>query len=158
MTYEITMNEHNGTHLDAPAHFISDDKPHAHVTIERVPLTSLMGRGARLACRDFKENDYVSKSFVTDCEAQHGAVQASDIAVFDFGWAARWGLPPHDGRYFENWPGVSMEAGEYLLEKSVAAIGVDTFSPHPPAALAQNSIHPVVLEKQVLIIENLRNE
>ncbi|MGD0015687.1 MAG: cyclase family protein, partial [Bryobacteraceae bacterium] len=30
LTYQITMNEHNGTHVDAPAHFISDAKPHAH--------------------------------------------------------------------------------------------------------------------------------
>jgi kynurenine formamidase len=157
LNYQIIMNEHNGTHVDAPAHFISDTKPDAHVTIDRVPLPSLMGRGARLVCRDFKQNDYVSKSFVTAWEAQHGTLQPGDIVVFDFGWAARWELRPRDERYLENWPGVSMEAAEYLIDKSVSAIGVDTFSPDPPAAQAQNSIHPVLLEKQVLIIENLCN-
>lgn len=157
LTYQLVMNEHNGTHVDAPAHFISDAKPHAHITIENVPLTSLIGRGARLRCREFKENDYVPKSFVTAWEAQHGALQAGDIVVFDFGWAAYWGLRPADKRYLENWPGVSMEAAEYLLEKKVAAIGVDTLSPDPPAALSSKPIHPVVLEKQMLIIENLCN-
>ncbi len=157
LTYQLVMNEHNGTHVDAPAHFISDAKPHAHVTIENVPLASLIGRGARIQCREFKENDYIPKSFVTGWEAQHGALQAGDIVVFDFGWAAHWGLRPADKRYLTDWPGVSLEAAEYLLEKKVAAIGVDTLSPDPPAALASKPIHPVVLEKQMLIIENLCN-
>jgi kynurenine formamidase len=157
LTYQITMNEHNGTHVDAPAHFISDAKPHAHVTIENVPLSRLIGRGARLDCRGMKEGDYVSKSFIADWEAKHGALAAGDIVTFNFGWSAHWALRPHEQRYLNDWPGVSMEAAEYLIEKSVAAIGVDTLSPDPPAALTAKPIHPVVLEKQVLIIENLTN-
>jgi kynurenine formamidase len=96
LSYQITMHEHNGTHVDAPAHFISDAKPHAHVTIENVPLRRLIGRGVRIDCRGMKEGDYVSKDFVTGWEAKHGA-------------------------------------------------------------LATKPIHPVVFEKQVLIIENLTN-
>jgi kynurenine formamidase len=157
LTYQITMNEHNGTHVDAPAHFISDAKPHAHVTIENVPLASLLGRGVRLDCRGMKEGDYVSRGFIADWEAKHGTLEAGDIVTFNFGWSAHWGLRPNEKRYLTDWPGVSMEAAEYLIGKSVAAIGVDTLSPDPPAALAGKPIHPVVLEKQVLIIENLTN-
>ena len=157
LTYQITMNEHNGTHVDAPAHFISDAKPHAHVTIENVPLASLLGRGVRLDCRGMKEGDYVSRGFLGNWEAKHGALEAGDIVAFNFGWSAHWGLRPNEKRYLTDWPGVSMEAAEYLIGKSVAAIGVDTLSPDPPAALAGKPIHPVVLEKQVLIIENLTN-
>ena len=157
LTYQITMNEHNGTHVDAPAHFISDAMPHAHVTIENVPLASLLGRGARLDCGGMKEGDYVSRGFIADWEAKHGALEAGDIVTFNFGWSAHWGLRPNGKRYLADWPGVNMEAAEYLLGRSVAAIGVDTLSPDPPAALAAKPIHPVVLEKQVLIIENLTN-
>ena len=77
--------------------------------------------------------------------------------LFDFGWAAHWGLRPHNQRYLADWPGVGMDAAEYLVERSVAALGVDTLSPDPPEALRTKPIHPVVLEKQVLIIENLCN-
>ena len=157
LTYQLVMNEHNGTHVDAPAHFISDAKPYAHVTIEQVPLTRLMGRGARLDCRDSKEGDYVTETFIAQWEDEHGALRAGDIVLFNFGWSAHWALRPEDKRYVLDWPGVSMGAAEYLIEKSVGAIGVDTLSPDPPAALAKNPIHPVVLEKQVLIIENLTN-
>jgi kynurenine formamidase len=157
LNYQLVMNEHNGTHVDAPAHFISDAKPHAHVTIENVPLDRLIGRGVRLVCRECKEGDYVSRAFVAEWEQKHGALQAGDIVIFDFGWAGRWALRPDDQAYVADWPGVSLEAAEYLLEKQVAALGVDTLSPDPPAALVSRPVHPVVLEKQTLIIENLCN-
>jgi kynurenine formamidase len=155
--YQLVMHEHNGTHVDAPAHFLRDARPEAHVTIEHVPLGRLMGRGVRVDCRDVNEGGYVSKSRLQEWEAQHGPLLAGDIVLFDFGWAANWGLRPHHRRYIENWPGVGMDAAEYLLSKPAAAIGVDTLSPDPPEALRTRPIHPVVLEKQVLIIENLCN-
>lgn len=157
LSYQLVMHEHNGTHVDAPAHFISDAKPEAHVTIERVPLTQLMGRGVRVDCRGMKAGEYISESRLREWEAGHEPFRPGDIVLFDFGWAANWGLRPHQHRYVDDWPGVGMDAAEYLLSKSVAAIGVDTLSPDPPEALRTQPIHPVVLERQTLIIENLCN-
>jgi kynurenine formamidase len=157
LSYQLVMNEHNGTHVDAPAHFISDKNPVAHVTIEHVSLARLIGRGVRLDCRGFKEGEYVSRKFIAEWEAKHGELKSGDIVLFDFGWSARWGVRPHDQPYIANWPGVGMDAAEYLIEKSVDALGVDTLSPDTPETLANNPIHPVVLEKQILIIENLCN-
>ncbi len=157
LSYQLVMHEHNGTHVDAPAHFISDAKPEAHVTIEQVPATRLLGRGVRVNCQGMRPGEYVSKHHLVDWESQHGTLQAGDIVLFDFGWSVKWGLRPHDQSYAEDWPGVGMEAAEYLISKQVAAIGVDTLSPDPPEALRAQPIHPVVLEKQVLIIENLCN-
>ncbi len=155
LTYQLVMNEHNGTHVDAPAHFISDAKPDAHRTIDAVPPDRLIGRGVRIDCQGFTEGQYASRDFVAQWEKQHGSLVAGDIVLFNFGWSAYWGLRPHNRRYLDDWPGVSMDAGEYLVEKSVAAIGVDTLSPDPPAALRTNPIHTKVLEHQVLIVENL---
>lgn len=157
LSYQLVTHEHNGTHVDAPAHFISDSKPDAHVTIERVPLAQLMGRGVRVECRGTKTGEYVSERRLREWEGSHGPLQAGDIVLFDFGWGAKWGLRPDDQRYCADWPGVGMDAAEYLLSKPVAALGVDTLSPDPPEALRTQPIHPVVLEKQVLIIENLCN-
>ena len=155
--YQLVMHEHNGTHVDAPAHFLADAPPEAHVTIDHVPLAQLVGRGVRIDCRDLKVGDSVLASRLRDWENQHGALQAGDIVLFDFGWSARWAPRPNDQPYVEDWPGVGMDAAEYLLAKTVAALGVDTLSPDPPTALSTKPIHPVVLEKQMLIIENLCN-
>ena len=73
------MNEHNGTHVDAPRAFHQRCKTRGHVTIENVPLNRLMGRAVRLDCREFREGDYVSSSFVAEWEAVHGPLEAGDI-------------------------------------------------------------------------------
>jgi kynurenine formamidase len=155
--YQLVMHEHNGTHVDAPIHFLRHAPPVAHVTIERVPLRQLLGRGVHVDCRGTKAGEYVSKSRLEEWEGLHGPIQAGDIVLFDFGWAGNWALRPNHQRYVEDWPGVAMDAAEYLISKPVAALGVDTLSPDPPQALSTRPIHPVVLEKQVLIIENLCN-
>jgi kynurenine formamidase len=157
LTYELVMNEHNGTHVDAPAHFISDKKPEAHITVDRIPLVRLIARGVRMDCRQFKAGDRVSREFVSRWELEHGEIQSGDVVLFNFGWSAHWGLRPEAKRYTDDWPGVSMEAAVYLVEKAVSALGVDTLSPDAPEALRAGPIHPVVLEKQMLIVENLCN-
>jgi kynurenine formamidase len=151
------MHEHNGTHVDAPAHFHSEAKPEAHVTIDQLPVTNLIGRGVHLDCRTCREGQYVSKQQIIDWESQHGELAKLDIVLFEFGWSERWKLRPNDRPYVEDWPGISMETAQYLISRSVAAVGVDTLSPDPPEALRTNPVHPVILEKRILIIENLTN-
>src|SRR5208282_5777768 len=60
--YLLVMHEHNGTHVDAPIHFLRNAQPEAHVTIERVPLTQLMGRGARVDCHGTQAGEFVSEA------------------------------------------------------------------------------------------------
>jgi kynurenine formamidase len=155
--YQLVMHEHNGTHVDAPIHFLENAPPDAHVTIERVPVTQLMGRGVRMDCRGIGAGEYISKRQVAEWESRHSTLEAGDIVLFNFGWSAKWALRPQDGGYVENWPGVGMDVAEYLVSKKVAALGVDTLSPDPPEALRTRPIHPVVLQTQMLIVENLCN-
>jgi kynurenine formamidase len=155
LSYQVLMHEHNGTHVDAPVHFVADKNADAHKTIDQIGPGHLIGRGVRLDYRGLKEGDYVSAHSIQSWEAQHGAIEAGDIAVFNFGWSDHWGLAPDHRQYLNDWPGISMEAAEYLVSNSVAAVGVDSLSPDPPAALDRHPIHPVLLENDVLIIENL---
>jgi kynurenine formamidase len=155
LSYQLQVHEHNGTHVDAPVHFVSDRNPQAHKTIEQIEPGHLIGRGVRLDCRGLKGGDYVSAAFIKDWESQHGGIEAGDIVLFNFGWSEHWGLPPDNRRYLDDWPGVGLDAAKYLVGKSVAAIGVDSLSPDPPAALDDHPAHPLLLEKEVLIIENL---
>jgi kynurenine formamidase len=155
LSYQVLMHEHNGTHVDAPVHFVSDRNTEAHKTIEQIGPGHLIGRGVHLDCRGLKEGDYISAHFIQHWEAEHGAIEAGDIVVFNFGWSEHWGLTPDNRRYLNDWPGINMDAAEHLVSKSVAAVGVDSLSPDPPAALDEHPVHPLLLEKEVLIIENL---
>lgn len=155
LSYALGMHEHHGTHVDAPAHFIGPEKPEAHVTVDQVQPDALIGRGARLDCRQFREGQSVPAAFIENWEASRGAIEKGDIVLFNFGWDSRWALRPHYGPYVNDWPAVGMDAARLLIEKGVAAIGVDTLSPDSHSALAGSPVHPVLLEKQVLIVENL---
>ena len=155
LSYQLQVHEHNGTHVDAPVHFVSDRNAEAHRTIEQISPSKLIGRGVRLDCRGLKEGDYIAADFIKEWESQHGAIEAADIVLFNFDWSKHWGSSPANRRYVEDWPGVSVDGAKFLLSRSIAAIGVDSLSPDPPAALDANPVHPLLLEKEVLIIENL---
>jgi kynurenine formamidase len=158
LNLQVSMSDHSGTHVDAPAHFIGSSRPEAHVTVDRIPIKRFLARGCRIDCRSFEEGGYVSRAFLTEWERQHGELRAEDIVLLDFGWASRWALRPDSGRYLEDFPGVGMDAAEYLVQKLVKGFGVDTLSPDPPEAHRQKrAIHPFVLEHQLLIFENLTN-
>lgn len=155
--YQLIMSDHSGTHVDAPIHFLCNGPPDAHVAVDQIPPTRLIGRGVRIDFRGLKEGDYVTAARVIGWEGEHGEIAAGDIVLLDFGWAQRWSRRPNHHGFVDNWPGVSMDAAEYLISKSVAALGVDTLSPDPPEVLSTKLVHPVLLERQVLIIENLTN-
>ncbi len=72
LTYQLVMNEHNGTHVDAPAHFISDSNPEAHITVDQLSLKQLLGRGVRIDCRSFAVGQSLPRDFVTTWEATMG--------------------------------------------------------------------------------------
>lgn len=155
LSYNLALHEHHGTHVDAPAHFIGPSNPEAHVTVDQVPLGALIGRGARLDCRQFREGQSVSAAFIESWEKSHGAIEPGDIVLFNFGWDSRWALRPHYAPYVADWPDVALDAAEALVKKRVAAIGVDTLSPDSHNALSGKPVHPVLLGNQVLIVENL---
>jgi kynurenine formamidase len=158
LNMQLSMSDHSGTHVDAPAHFIGSSRPEAHVTIDQIPASRFLGRGCKINCQSFREGDYVSRNVLTDWERQHGELRGGDIVLFDFGWASRWGLRPDSARYLKDFPGVGMDAAEYLVQKRVNGFGVDTLSPDPPEAHRQKrAIHPFVLEHHLLIFENLTN-
>lgn len=158
LNLQISMSDHSGTHVDAPAHFIGAGKPEAHVTIDAISLHRFVARGTRINCRHFHEGGYVSRNLLTSWESKYGEIRPGDIVLFDFGWAAHWALRPGHARYLQDYPGIGMDAAEYLVDKHISGFGVDTLSPDPPAAHRENrAIHPFVLEHQLLIFENLTN-
>jgi kynurenine formamidase len=158
LNLQVSMSDHSGTHVDAPAHFISSSRPEAHITIDQIPVERFLARGCKINCRNLQQGEYVSRTLLAEWERRRGELRAGDIVLFDFGWASRWALRPHSGSYLQDFPGVSMDAAEYLVQKRVTGFGVDTLSPDPPEAHRQKcAIHPFVLEHQLLIFENLTN-
>jgi kynurenine formamidase len=127
---KIVVEEHFGTHLDAPAHFAKGG-----LTVDRIPPDRLYRPGIciNVADRAAKDPDYrVSREDITTFEAKHGAVPEGSVVLIATGWDRFW---PDRTRYMnerdgvKHFPGLSVEAVTYLAaQKHVAGIGIDTAS------------------------------
>lgn len=124
------MLEHFGTHMDAPAHFVSGG-----ATVDRIPPQRLFGPAVVIDIRQqaAAEADYrLSPDDIEQWEASHGRIPAGAIVLAHTGWAARW---PDQQRYRNqdaedvmHFPGFSVAAAKLLIERTVSGLGIDTFS------------------------------
>jgi kynurenine formamidase len=151
--------EHGGTHLDAPVHFGEGRQDAAAVPVERLvaPAVVLDVRERAAADRDYR----LTRDDVLAWEARHGKVQAGAVVLLRTGWSARW---PDRERYFGSasrddasdlhFPSYGAEAAALLVERGVAALGVDTASiDHGPSR--DFLVHRLTAAANVPGLENL---
>ena len=122
------VEEHFGTHLDAPAHFAKDGW-----TVDRIPVDRLYRPGVcvNVTAQAAKDPDYrVTRADIAAFEARHGIVPEGSVVLIATGWDRFWS---DHGRYMndrdgvKHFPGLSVEAVTYLAkERRVAGIGIDT--------------------------------
>lgn len=129
----ITVPEHAGTHLDAPSHFAEGKH-----TADRVPLPRLMARAVVIDMTAEAKADPDAQLDVADLDAfeqQHGVIEPGMIVMVRTGWSERWSdrkrylgddRPGATDRL--HFPGISPEAAGRLVERGVAAVGIDTAS------------------------------
>lgn len=126
----LRVNEHTGTHIDAPLHFTDGG-----TSIDEVPVESLV---VPLAIVDIKEkaaadaDAQVTPDDLTAWISTHGPIPQGACVAQNAGWQARLGSPRYrnadDGGQM-HFPGFHVEAVQMLLEEAeVAGIGVDTLS------------------------------
>ncbi|HKU18394.1 MAG TPA: cyclase family protein [Candidatus Saccharimonadales bacterium] len=131
----ISVNTHVGTHIDAPLHMIADGK-----TLDQVPIEQFVGRGRLVE---------VGKTFDLE-ELKQADIQEGDIVLFRTGMSEHY----HEPVYFEEYPVMSKEIAQWLVERKVKMVGVD-------AGSVDNAddfpIHKILLGGNVLIVENLTN-
>jgi kynurenine formamidase len=115
--------EHFGTHLDAPSHFGGE------WTTDQIPAERLIGPGFCINVTGRPEDYRITVDDVKEFESRHGAIPAGGIVLFATGWDARW---PDAKTYMnvrrgtKHFPGLSVEAARYLVERKVAGIVIDT--------------------------------
>lgn len=132
-SYAICTPEHGGTHLDAPIHFAE-----GKTTVDRIPLERLIAPAIVIdvAERAAANADYrLTADDIRAWEARHGAIAAGTIVLLRTGWSKRW--PDRKSYFGDDTPGATdnlhfpsfgEDAARLLVERRVAAIGVDTAS------------------------------
>ena len=151
--------EHGGTHMDAPLHFADGHWSAADVPVERLvaPAVVIDVRAQAAADRDYR----LTPKAVAAWETAHGRIPAGAIVLLRTGWSERW---PDRLRYFGSastndatalhFPSYGADAVKVLLERGVAAIGVDTASiDHGPSR--DFPVHRLSAAANVPGLENL---
>ena len=144
-----------GTHMDAPFHFIKDGRD-----IAKLPIKELVAPAVVIDCHEKASSDYfLSVEDIQAHENSHDEITSGSLILIHTGWSQYW-LDSKKYRNADNddkmhFPGISPEATEYLLEKNIIGIGIDTLS--PDGSNMQFPVHHLLLGADKYIIENLCN-
>ena len=152
--YGLTLSEHTGTHMDAPLHFVPEGP--AHYGTDEIPLERLAGRAATIQATDLGAGDLLGVDHVKNWESEHGPIELGDRVLVRYGWDERWTTGLGGRRFLEDWPGLSGDAAEYLVEKGAALVGCDTLAVDA-AGSRENPAHHALLGNEVYVVENLKN-
>lgn len=144
-TYEQdTYNDHHvsfgihssGTHIDAPFHMVADGK-----SLHQIHISQFVGRG-RLVSVDGKFDIKAVKK---------AKIEKDDVVLFHTGMAEFYG---QDDKYYgDDRPEITEEIANYLVQQKIKMAGLDMCSPDKEPF----SIHRILLENEILIIENMTN-
>ena len=136
----ISTGSHSGTHVDAPLHVLENG-----ADIAEMPLERFVGQAVTLSIPKVK-NEVITKSDLESHSFDRGC-----ILLISTGWEEHLGKK----EYFENFPYVSTEAAEYLVERGIRALGLDI--PSMDIAGGDFSSHKVLLSAGIPLIEALIN-
>jgi kynurenine formamidase len=114
MATRIRMVMHSGTHVNAPLHLIQRAAGVGEIALDR-----FFGSGVVLSIPK-QQWEFIS---VADLENAAPAIEADDIVVIVTGWHRRYS---DSIDYFGHSPGLSKEAAEWLVERAVKLVAVDT--------------------------------
>lgn len=126
--FRLSIDEHSGTHIDAPLHFSPDG-----ASVAEIPVTSLVCPLAviDIAARASEDPDtQVTPDDIAAWVAAHGPIPDGACVAMHSGWDAKVATPAFRGTEAGlSFPGFHIEATQMLLEQTAAAaIAVDTLS------------------------------
>lgn len=146
----LVLDEHAGTHVDAPAHFIpppDSGLPFANEfgtqTGEKIDLRRLVGPAAVIDVTELSGqgeggvSPEIAPSHIEAWEAAHGQLQAGEIVLFRSDWDERYQSMPDGSSYVHDpfqmhqgpgWPTPGVDALQLLLDRGVTTIGLDGVS------------------------------
>ncbi len=140
------LSTHTGTHMDAPYHFTPNGP-----TIDQIEVHRYICSNALLIRIQKNSNQLITRNDIeSKCKYE---IKEKDTIVLSTGWEKE--IKQKDN-YIKNNPGLSKDAAEYLVEKSINAVAIDC----PSIDVGNESkyiAHEILLSSQILVVENLCN-
>jgi kynurenine formamidase len=165
VTHFFILDEHAGTHVDAPSHYFKDGD-----SSEKIDLSKLIGPAAVVDLRHLDgeaENGASPAITVAHLEAwegEHGHFEPGEVVLLFTGWTKHY-VRGEDGRAFLHepvvlqsrpaWPAPEADAAIFLHERGVTTVGID--APSVGSAEEGNEVHRAGLSREMAFIEGLTN-
>lgn len=130
--YNLAINEHTGTHMDAPLHFSADG-----MSVDEIPVADLMAPLVKLdiAARAADDPDTtVTPDDIDAWVSANGELPERFVAAMYSGWGEKVDTPAFRGADDAgklHFPGFHLEAAQKLLETGCVGIAVDSLSLDP---------------------------
>lgn len=142
----ISMATHQGTHIDAPYHFVEEGK-----TVDQMPLEWFYGPAWLV---DLAPGGCLpAKTAITiDMLRPHAdKFQPGARVLFRTGWDRTFGTR----ECFGNGPNVTQEAAQWIADRRIRLLGMDTMTPN----VDWMDVHLTLLGKdvEIVIVEALTN-
>lgn len=161
VNHRLQSGMHVGTHMDAPAHMISDGKYLSDYSVEK-----FFGRGVLIDARGKEKIDVdllanhphltsplqgeeIARGFGAAPSPGGGGLGRGAIVLIMTGWSQKF----NNDEYYKKHPVLTEAFANKLAELKVSIVGTDTPSPDR----APYKVHKILLEHDILIIENLTN-
>ena len=143
----IVMGTHQGTHLDAPFHFVADG-----AKLDEIPLERFFGP-ARLV--DLAPGGSLEPKTPITVEMFHehaDAFEPGARVIYRTGWHRMFGRP----EFFADLPSLTPGAARWIAERRIGLLGMDTPT---PSKIAGRECHHALLQKgvEIVIVEGLAN-
>lgn len=140
---KITMYSHTGTHIDAPAHMLSDG-----LYLDNLDIDHFIGNATIL---DFS-NENIEIIDVKALKSYEEKIKNVEFIIIKTGWSKYWGHK----KYYKDFPSLSEAAAGWLSEFNIKGIGIDAISiDHIESTTF--AVHKILMQKEIIIIENLTN-
>lgn len=128
--YNLTTNEHTGTHIDAPLHFSADGN-----SVDEIPVSNLVCPLCVVDIAERAAGDADTMLTPDDLKAwiaANGDIPEGACVAMYSGWASKApgaGFRNTDDEGVQHYPGFHVEAAQMLMEETNAvSIAVDTLS------------------------------
>ncbi|WP_170606237.1 cyclase family protein [Ruegeria arenilitoris] len=127
--FVYTVDEHSGTHIDAPLHFSADG-----LSVDEIPVNDLVCPLAVVDIRARAAEDADTQVTPKDLQAwidANGPIPDGACVAMNSGWSTKTDTPGFrnaDADGIQHYPGFHIEATQMLLETGARSIAVDTLS------------------------------
>ncbi|MCQ6562004.1 cyclase family protein [Paenibacillus mendelii] len=139
---QLSMSTHQGTHLDAPFHFLDDG-----ITVDKLDLNKCIGDALLV---DLSHKQPKEPIDVGDFAAYADRIGEGTRLIY----RTDWHLQFQHKHYFTDFPYMTLELAQWLADRRIAMIGMDVPTPNPTD---YDPIHKILLRAEIVIVEGLAN-